>query len=167
MATTFILRFPFTVENPVVVNFTWNGSIVLRGCVIPGFNDGAFCLGCVLFGEEMGHNGIKLSNLFKDPLVNWQTATQRFRYHEKTSLLHRDSMLRLAQFDDVMSGRTKGIDEQTDQQRSDQIRRNRGILATIVDTVILSGRQNFALRGHHNDCKDGNLSSSKLSNERR
>ena len=89
----------------------------------------------------MGHNGTKLSNLFKDPLVNWQTATQQFEYHEKTSLVHHVSMLHLAQFDDVMSGRTKGIDEQTDQQRSDWIRRNRGILATIVDTVILSGRR--------------------------
>ena len=57
----------------------------------------------------MGHNGTKLSNLFKDPLVNWQTATQQFEYHEKTSLVHHDSMLHLAQFDDVMSGRTKGI----------------------------------------------------------
>ena len=70
-----------------------------------------------------------------------------------------------------MSGRTKGIDEQTDQQRSDWIRRNRGILATIVDTVILSGQQNFTLRGHRDDSKAystnaGNLSSSKLSNER-
>ena len=64
--------------------------------------DGAFCLGCVLFGKEMGHNGTKLSNLFKDPLVNWQTATQRFEYHEKTFLVHHDSMLRLAQFDDVI-----------------------------------------------------------------
>ena len=135
--------------------------------------DGAFCLGCVLFGKETGHNGTKLSNLFKDPLVNWQTATQRFEYHEKTSLVHRDSMLRLAQFDDVTSGRTKGIDEQTDQQRSDRIRRNRGILATIVDIVILSGRQDFALRGHRDDSKDYSTnawqlsSSSKLSNERR
>ena len=45
------------------------------------------------------------------------------------------------------------------------------ILATIVDTVILSGRQNFALRGHRDDSKDYSTnawqhsSSFKLSNE--
>ena len=63
-------------------------------------------------------------------------------------------MLRLNNFGNVMSGRSKGIDEQADQQRSERIKRNRAILATIVDTVILTGQQNFALRGHRDDSKD-------------
>ena len=116
--------------------------------------DGAFCLCCVLFGKEAGHNGTKLAQLFKEPFTKWQCAAKRFESHEKNSVVHRDSILRLNNFDKVMSGRSKGIDEQTDQQRSERIKRNRGILATIVDTVIVSGQQNIALRGHRDDSKD-------------
>ena len=39
--------------------------------------DGAFCLSCVLFGHQTGHNGSKLSKLFKEPLTNWQSAVTR------------------------------------------------------------------------------------------
>ena len=103
--------------------------------------DGAFCLSCVLFGHQTGHNGSKLSKLFKEPLTNWQSAATRFEQHQKHSLIHRDSMLRLAQFKSVMMGATKGIDEQTDTLRSAQIQYNRSILSTITKTVILAGRQ--------------------------
>jgi hypothetical protein len=113
--------------------------------------DGAFCLCCVLFGKETGHNGTKLTNLFKEPLTNWQSATKRLDDHEKNSLVHRDSMLRLSHFQNVMSGNTKGVDEQADHLRSERIRYNRRILCAMVETVILAGRQNVALRGHRDD----------------
>ena len=113
--------------------------------------DGAFCLSCVLFGHETGRNGTKLSNLFKEPLTNWKTAVSKLEEHETHSLIHRDSMLRLAQFTDVMSGKIKGIDEQADHLRSERIAYNRNILRAIVETVILAGRQNLALRGHRDD----------------
>ena len=48
--------------------------------------DGAFCLSCVLFGHQCGHNGSKLSKLFKDPLTNWQSAATRLEQHQKHSV---------------------------------------------------------------------------------
>ena len=113
--------------------------------------DGAFCLCCVLFGKETGHNGTKLSNLFKEPLTNWKSAARRLEDHEKNSVVHRDSMVRLSSFENVMSGKTKGIDEQADRLKSERIDYNRKILRAMVETVILAGRQNFALRGHRDD----------------
>ena len=94
-----------------------------------------------------------MSKLFKEPLTNWQSAATKFEQHQKHSLIHRDSMLRLAQFKSVMMGATKGIDEQTDTLRSTHIQYNRSILSTITKTVILAGRQNVALRGHRDDSR--------------
>ena len=115
--------------------------------------DGTFCLSCVLFGHQTGRNGSKLSKLFKEPLTNWQSAATKFEQHQKHSLIHRDLMLWLAQFKSVMTGATKGIDEQTDTLRSARIQYNRSILSTITKTVILAGRQNVALRGHRDDSR--------------
>lgn len=52
-----------------------------------------------------------------------------------------------------MSGKSSGIDEQIDSLRSDRIKYNRTILRTMVETVVLAGRQNLALRGHRDDSK--------------
>ena len=60
-------------------------------------------------------------------------------------------MLSMVEFKNVMTGNTKGIDEQVDSIRSTRIQYNRCILKTIVDTVILAFRQNVSLRGHRND----------------
>ena len=115
--------------------------------------DGAFCLCCILFGKETGHNGTKLSNPFKEPITNWQSATKRLDDHEKNSLVHCDSILHLSHFESVMSGKSKGIDEEADQMRSERIRYNRRILCAMAETVILAGCQNLALRGHCDDAQ--------------
>jgi hypothetical protein len=113
--------------------------------------NGAFCLSCVLFGHQTGHNGSKLSKLFKEPLTNWQSAATKLEKHQKQSVIHHDSMLRLVQFRSVMTGETKGIDEQADTMRSARVQYNRDILSSITKTVILAGKQNLPLRGHRDD----------------
>ena len=90
--------------------------------------DGAFCLCCVLFGRETGRNGAKLTKLFKEPLTNWKSAASKLEEHHKHSIVHRDSMMRLVHFRSVMTGETKGIDEQADNLRSKRITYNRSIL---------------------------------------
>ena len=113
--------------------------------------DGPFCLSCVLFGCETGHNGSKLTKLFKEPLTNWQNTATKLEEHEKHSLIHRDAMLSLVHFRSVMTGENINIDEQADNMRSERIQHNRDILSSITKTVILAGKQNFALRGHRDD----------------
>ena len=106
---------------------------------------------CVLFGCETGHNGSKLTKLFKEPLTNWQNTATKLEEHEKHSLIHRDAMLSLVHFRSVMTGENIDIDEQADNMRSERIQHNRDILSSITKTVILAGKQNFALRGHRDD----------------
>lgn len=83
--------------------------------------DGAFCLSCVLFGCQTGHNGSKLSKLYKESLTNWQSAVSKLEYHQKHSDIHRDSMLSMVEFKNVMTGNTTGIDEQVDSMNVDEV----------------------------------------------
>ena len=60
-------------------------------------------------------------------------------------------MLHMVHLKSVMTGETKGIDEQVDTLRSARIQYNRDILSSITKTVILAGKQNCSLRGHRDD----------------
>ena len=122
--------------------------------------DGAFCLPCVLFGRQTGHNGAKLDKLFKSPLTYWTSACSKSKDHEQKSLMHHDSMLLLQQFKLVMERKCPSVDQLADSALRARIKKNREILVPIVDGIIYCGRQNVALRGHRDDSKnyddDGN-----------
>jgi hypothetical protein len=64
-----------TPRSQIVVDFPFNGSSDSPGCVTLNF--------MMEFGKETGHNGTKLTNLFKEPLTNWQSATKRLDDHKK------------------------------------------------------------------------------------
>jgi hypothetical protein len=142
-------------KPPPDVNFSSSETSCRKFCAswlcYSKLYNGAFCLSCVLFGHLSGHNGSKLSKLFKEPLTNWQSAATRLKQHQKQSVIRCDSMLRLVQFRSVMTGETKGIDEQADNMRSARVQYNRDILSSITRTVILAGKQNLPLRGHRDD----------------
>ena len=115
--------------------------------------DGAFCVPCVLFGHQCGHNGSKLTKLYKEPLTNWQSAVTRFEEHDKKSNFHKESMAKAIHFKSIMTRKTQGIDKQYNKIINERIQNNRKILNSIVETVVLCGRQNLALRGHRDDSK--------------
>lgn len=74
--------------------------------------DGAFCVPCVLHGHQSGHNGMKLLKLYKEPLVNWQTAVCKFEEHDKKSPFHKASLMRATSFKQVMKGKQEAVDRQ-------------------------------------------------------
>ena len=115
--------------------------------------DGAFCVPCVLFGHQCGHNGMKLNKLYKEPLTNWQSAVTRFEYHDKNSNFHKEAMAKSINFKSIMTKKSEGIDEQCNRILNERVQNNRKILHSIVETVVLCGRQNLALRGHRDDSK--------------
>ena len=113
--------------------------------------DGAFCAPCVLFGHESGHNGQKLTKLYKEPLQNWQSAVCRLDDHNENSNFHKTSMLRAMNFRKVIQGKSEAIDQQLDRMLNARVECNRKILASVMETVVLSGKQNISLRGHRDD----------------
>ena len=116
-------------------------------------HDGAFCRICVLFGHQTSQlNCSKLENLFTKPLTNWQSATTLFHKHIGGSCaIHTNAMLDELAFRKYMSGLSTGIDVGMKAGMAKRIESNRVFLKSIVETVLLCGRQNIALRGHRDD----------------
>lgn len=85
----------------------------------------------------------KLSKLYNEPMVKWKTAAHRLAEHEASSVVHKDSLLRLTSFKSVMSGKIKGIDEQADNLRRERIMHNEAILGSIVDTIIAANQAEY------------------------
>eukprot|EP00112_Aurelia_sp_Birch-Aquarium-sp1_P020814 Seg5447.2 transcript_id=Seg5447.2/GoldUCD/mRNA.D3Y31 product="52 kDa repressor of the inhibitor of the protein kinase" protein_id=Seg5447.2/GoldUCD/D3Y31 len=113
--------------------------------------DGAFCLPCVLFGKETGHNANKLDKLVKSPLRYWLSAHSKYKDHEMKSQLHHQATLEMDDFKKLVERKLKPIDEILDTVRSARIKKNREKIEPILETVIFCGRQNIALRGHRDD----------------
>lgn len=74
--------------------------------------------------------------------------------HAKTEV-HMSSCEKAEHFIDVMTGKKQGILCRLSSSYSAIIEKNRQILLGIVDTIILCGKQNIALRGHEE--KDSNF----------
>lgn len=114
--------------------------------------DGAYCKVCALFGSNScDKNASKLDKLVKSPVTFWTTAAQKFKKHELKSQVHKTATLKAENFLKVMQSQMEPIDQQLHSALASQIAENRLKLQSIVKTIVFCGRQNIALRGHHED----------------
>ena len=120
---------------------------------------GAFCLPCVLFGvsgvggRSDGH-GQPSGALVTRPLQQFKKLTgkdsilskhEKLNYH-KEAVVMKDNFHKTAieaRHDDILS--------QLNKAHQEEVLRNRSFLHSIADTVLMSARQNIALRGHRNE----------------
>lgn len=114
--------------------------------------DGAFCIYCRLFSPAAG---IGPGNQTRGALVltkfnKWTTAKENFKDHE-TKDYHKTCVLLGSNLEKVVQKSHDSVDLQIDKQCKAEIANNRKRLLPIAETVILCGRQNWALRGK-NDC---------------
>ena len=121
--------------------------------------DGAFCLSCVLFGDNFPKKASRIKKLFSEPFKNWKNATCVFRQHTGESSatfragLHFDTFHMLTSILNQMSGKTQPIDMIVDEHTKKIVAENRKKLIPIVDTIKLCGRLCLPLRGHRDDSK--------------
>lgn len=127
--------------------------------------DAAYCKVCVLFSpREVGMRSSQpAGNFVTKGFNNWKKATEKFKQHV-SSQYHEDASERSRLFLDVMQGKIVSVDEAVDKGKAAQILKNRAILRSIIETVILCGRQNLPLRGHR-DHGQLDLTSSHPDNE--
>lgn len=111
--------------------------------------DGAFCLCCCLFGsKEVGKGGhATVKSLVIKPFNRWKDAKEQFRYHQSLQY-HKNAVISSQHFIDVYNKKIIDISLQLDKAKNLEIEKNRKILSSIIDTIILTGRQDIALRGH-------------------
>lgn len=112
--------------------------------------DGAFCVFCFLFcSKEVGKGShISTKSLVVTPFCGWKDAKEQFRYHTNLEY-HKTSCIVAQNFIDVQEKKIVDISLQLNTARLATIEQNRKILSSIVETIILIGRQEIALRGHH------------------
>ncbi|XP_008182934.1 52 kDa repressor of the inhibitor of the protein kinase-like [Acyrthosiphon pisum] len=107
---------------------------------------GAVCKYCAIFGRKFGGKGShqkQLITLVIRPFNNWKRAVAKFTEHSQTEF-HNSNATRANNFVAVYSKNCQNIIQKLD---SSQIDQNRKILISIIQTIILCGRQEIALRG--------------------
>ena len=120
---------------------------------------GAFCLSCVLFGaggvggRSDGH-GQPPEALVTRPLQQFKKLTGKdgaLSKHEKLNY-HKEAVVMKDNFHKtVIEARHDDILSQLDKAHQEEVIRNKSYLLSIADTVLMSARQNIALRGHRNE----------------
>ena len=114
-------------------------------------NDGGYCLPCVLFSRSAGNNadpGVLMTN----HLTNLRKALETLeKYNAKD--YHKEALIKMDAFCKVRRGQQLSICVQLNDAANAIVAKNRKKLQSFVETIILCGRQNIPLRGHH----DGGL----------
>lgn len=112
-------------------------------------SDGALCKFCCLFGlKEVGKGGhAAVKSLVLTPFDRWKDAKEQFRYHQNLQY-HKNAVVTSQSFMDVHDGKIVDISLQINKAMKLEIEQNRKALSSIIETIIFSGRQDIALRGH-------------------
>ncbi|KAH6929705.1 hypothetical protein HPB50_005154 [Hyalomma asiaticum] len=118
---------------------------------------GAFCKTCVLFCRKSGagkgsHQSCR--NLVTVPFTKWKDAIEIFENHARTEY-HKAATVDAESFLRVARGKSSSVHIQLNQQAKGELEDNKAKLRAIVETVVLCGRQDLALRG---DKDSGRLS---------
>lgn len=110
---------------------------------------GAFCKTCVLFHAKAeagkgSHQPCK--SLVTTPFTKWKHAIEAFESHSQTDY-HKRATIDAQNFLDVMRGKVDSVHMQLNQQAKDIFQDSKAKLRAIVETIVLCGRQDIALRG--------------------
>lgn len=127
--------------------------------------DSAYCKVCILFapGEVGMTSSQNTGQLVREGFFCGKKAIEKFDSHQKLSYHGRATLL-ADDFLKVMRKEKTSIDKSLDNSRITQAAENRLMLKPIINTVILCGRQNVALRGHR-DYGDFDVNNPSLENE--
>ena len=112
---------------------------------------GRFCLPCALFATA--NQGIEMGTLVSRPLINLSKALEILGKH-KEKKYHLVALTKCDEFLRVMKGQQPSIAQRLNKSVTDTVATNRQILKSIIETLILCGRQNIPLRGHRDNLTD-------------
>ena len=114
--------------------------------------NGGYCLPCVLFARSI--------DVRKGKRVLVETAFTNFKkMYEVCDLhaareYHKDAIAVCDAFVERMSGRQESVLIQLREGARETIQNNRKKLCSITEIIVLCGRQNIALHGHHDSGTD-------------
>ncbi len=109
--------------------------------------NGGYCKFCVLFGK-CGPSVTRLGVLVERPFTNFKKPVRSW---VSISIAQDEDGFEAMSFLAVMENKALSIDTQLNSMSRKHIAENRLKLKSIVETIILCGRQGMPLRGHHDD----------------
>lgn len=143
-------QFPISTDRRLSFQRHW--MMQYNWLVYSDYLKGALCKVCVLFRKDFGGRGEqKLGYLVKIPFTKWKNAKEMFQKHEKAEY-HRFAMEKAEGFSSVASGKAQNVIETMNIENRKVAEENRKKLTALVETVLLCGRQELALRS---DCDSG------------
>lgn len=110
--------------------------------------DGAFCKHCALMltSDNRSSKGFFVNK----PFVNFQKIDKKAKDHQSTQY-HQDSLIAAESFVQSVLNPEQNINNRYDEEKKQNIRRNRHIIACVADAVLYCGRQCIGLRGHREE----------------
>ncbi|XP_053382657.1 uncharacterized protein LOC128549612 [Mercenaria mercenaria] len=135
--------------------------------------DSVYCAPCRLFGPQSGSS--KDKTFGSTPVSDGSNMGKLINRHSSNAC-HDSSLIAADNFLKIMEGADKSIVCKLSSSYNAIVSKNRDILECIIDTIILCGSQNLAIRGHENDdsnftallryrAKDNSLLTEHLSNK--
>ena len=109
--------------------------------------DSVVCAPCVVFRR---HEEGKEKAFSSRPVTDWSNVAKSIKQHDK-SQEHRNAQIDAENFLLIMKGERKDIRCSVSTQHHELVIKNRIILKSIVETIVLCGTQNIALRGHEEE----------------
>ncbi len=113
---------------------------------------GGFCLPCVLFARS-GYHGSSPGVLVSRAVTNFKKGLETLRKHANKEY-HKAAIVQADELKKSMSGQQPNIQQRMSSVLADRLSTNRQKLSSIMKTILLCGRQNFALRGHRDSALD-------------
>ena len=125
-------------------------------------DNGGYCLPCVLFARST--NVRKGKGTFIDTaFTNFKKAYEMCDNHAERHY-HNDAVVFCDGFVERMSGRRESVAVQLRRDLSHTIQTNKQKLSSIVETIVLCGRQNIPLWGHRDSGTEVEGAHSSISN---
>jgi len=144
-----LYNFPTTTANKQNRRFQVKWLKTYQWLTYSASLDAAFCKFCVLFAKEgVGYsNSQDTGKLVKLPFRNWKDALELFKRHSQCKY-HIDAVSCYEYLKKEEQGNNLAVSLQINKAHSRQVKENQQILIPIIETVILCGRNGWALRGH-------------------
>ncbi|CAH2014432.1 unnamed protein product [Acanthoscelides obtectus] len=140
-------KFPVTDTGKKKLSFQRHWTTRYSWLVYSNLMQGALCKVCVLLGKTQGGRGHQeLGAFVSKPFINWKKALERFDHHADTKY-HKFAVEQAANFARIMKGKKLDVTECMNAENNKIAEENRKRLKAIVETIILCGRQEIALRG--------------------
>ena len=111
--------------------------------------DGVFCRACAFFGpDKVG--GQSAGQFVRKPFNTWAKKTQAMNSHSGSEY-HANSLARMSEFVKRYENPSQTIATQLNTQVQKTMEDNRKVIESLLQVVMLCGKQGLALRGHRDD----------------